>query len=70
MEAGLFQEAEELFIPIAENPGSQYHQQSRWYLALTFLKQNKRKKTKELLTSLSQEPGRFGKQAKDLLEEL
>jgi hypothetical protein len=70
MEAGLFQEAEELFLPISENPGSQYQQQSRWYLALTFLKQKQREKAKELLTSLSGEPGRFGKQAKALLEEL
>lgn len=70
MESGHFQEAENLFLQISENPESQYQQQSRWYLALTLLKQKQMNHAKEILISLSQEPGRFGKQATALLEEL
>ena len=70
MNEGNYTQSVELLSPLAADSESLYHQQARWYLALSYLKQNKIQKTKEILNALSGEPGRFGSSSQALLEEL
>ena len=62
-------EAEEVLLPLSRTEGS-YQQQAKWYLALSYLKNENIPGALQLLESLKDEPGRFGKLSTDLLNDL
>lgn len=70
LETGKADSAEEMFDKILKSDNSLFKEQAGWYLSLTYLKQNKKKKAAELLKNLVEEKSWFSPKAQELLDYL
>ena len=62
--------AEEAFVIVAADKNGTYAEQAEWYLALSYLKDGKRKKAELSLEKIIAAESSYGEKAKALLEEL
>jgi hypothetical protein len=62
--------AKPILQTLTDRSGHSYQSQSRWYLALVHLKEGNEEAARPLLEELAGKPGKFGKLAKELLEEM
>jgi tetratricopeptide (TPR) repeat protein len=70
MESDQLQESRESFDTIISNGDNLFLEQAKWYLALSFLKENRPADARPLLQELSTGTGKFARLARNLLKEM
>jgi len=70
LELNRYNQAEKAFKQIIEQNGDRYTEQANWYLALTYLKADKKAKSISLLQKIEQSNSSYAKKATELLGEL
>ena len=64
------EEALRYFMQVADSEDAIIRQYGQWYLAMTYLKREEQEAARDLLQTLSDQPGMFQKKAQALLSEL
>ncbi|GGB79001.1 tetratricopeptide repeat protein [Dyadobacter sediminis] len=70
LETDQYQLAESSLKKVVHDPDSLFYKQGQWYLALTYLKQNKTAPAKSVLQELGKQSGIYARKANQLLSEL
>lgn len=70
LQSGNHVEAQRVLRPIASTSDSRFRQQSTWYLALSLIHSGDLDEAQNLLESLTGDPGRIGKDARNLLKKI